>query len=102
MANAGLLLPATLAQHLGLRELVEHHLDLGGAPGLANTGDRMLALVASALAGGDCIDDDAALRAGGSVGVFGCVVKASSTLETFLCRSRWGQVRRPGLDCGSG
>ena len=28
VANAGLLLPATLAQHLGLRELVDHHLDL--------------------------------------------------------------------------
>ena len=33
VANAGLLLPATLARHLGLRELVDHHLDLGGAPG---------------------------------------------------------------------
>ena len=32
VANAGLLLPATLAGHLGLRELVDHHLDLGGAP----------------------------------------------------------------------
>ena len=38
VANAGLLLPATLARHLGLRELVDHHLDLGGAPGRANTG----------------------------------------------------------------
>ena len=57
VANAGLLLPATLAQHLGLRELVEHHLDPGGAPWRAYTGDRMLALVASALTGGDCIDD---------------------------------------------
>ena len=38
VANAGLLLPATLAQHLGLRELVGHHLDLGCAPGRANTG----------------------------------------------------------------
>ena len=28
VANAGLLLPATLAHHLGLRELVDHHLDL--------------------------------------------------------------------------
>ena len=28
VANAGLFLPATLAQHLGLRELVGHHLDL--------------------------------------------------------------------------
>ena len=31
VANAGLLLPATLARHLGLRELVDHRLDLGGA-----------------------------------------------------------------------
>ena len=68
VANAGLLLPATLARHLGLRELVDHHLDLGGAPGRANTGDKMLTLVASALAGGDCIDDADALRAGGTVG----------------------------------
>ena len=48
-------MPATLARHLGQRELVDHHLDLGGAPGRANTGDKMLTLVASALAGGDCI-----------------------------------------------
>ena len=57
VANAGLLLPATLAGHLGLRELVDHHLDLGGAPGRANTGDKLMTLVASAMAGGDCIDD---------------------------------------------
>ena len=75
VANAGLLLPATLAQHLGLRELVDRHLDPGGAPGRANTGDKLLTLVASALAGGDCIDDADALRAGGTAGVLGCVVK---------------------------
>ena len=40
VANAGLLLPATLARHLGLRELVDHHLDLGGAPGRAKEGAR--------------------------------------------------------------
>ena len=94
VANAGLLLPATLARHLGLRELVDHHHDLGGAPGRANTGDKMLTLVASALAGGDCIDDADALRAGGTVGVLGCVVKAPSTLGTFLRSFRWGHVRR--------
>ena len=93
-ANAGLLLPATLARHLGLRELVDHHLDLGGAPGRANTGDKMLTLVASALAGGDCIDDADALGAGGTVGVLGCVVKAPSTLGTFLRSFRWGHVRQ--------
>ena len=36
VANAGLLLPATLARHLGLRELVDHHLDLGGGQGGRN------------------------------------------------------------------
>ena len=69
--NAGLLLPATLAQHVGLRELVDRHLDLGSAPGRANAGDKMLTLVASALAGGDCIDDADALRAGGPTRCWG-------------------------------
>ena len=69
VANAGLLLPVTLAQHLGLRELVDHHLDLGNAPGRANPGDKMLTLVASALAGGDCIDDADVLRTGGTAQV---------------------------------
>ena len=94
VANAGLLLPATLARHLGLRELVDHHLDLGRAPGRANTGDKMLTLVASALAGGDCIDDADALRAGRTSSVLGCMVKAPSTLGTFLRSFRWGHVRQ--------
>ena len=84
VANAGLLLPVTLAQHLGLRELVDHHLDLGNAPGRANPGDKMLTLVASALAGGDCIDDADVLRTGGTAQTLGCVVKAPSTPGTFL------------------
>ena len=83
VANAGLLLPATLAQHLGLGELVDHHLNLGSAPGRANTGDKMMTLVASALAGGDCIDDADALRAGGTAGVLDCRVKAPSTLGSW-------------------
>ncbi len=93
VANAGLILPVTLAHHLGLGELVDRHVDLGDAPGRANAGDKMLTLVASALAGGDCIDD-AALRAGGTAQVLGCVVKAPSTLGTFLRSFRWGHVRQ--------
>ena len=31
---------ATLARHLGLRELVDHHLDLGGAPDGRTLGTR--------------------------------------------------------------
>ena len=94
VANAGLLLPATLARHLGLWELVDHHLDLGGAPGRANTGGKLLTLVASALAGGDCIDDADALRAGGTACTLGGTVKAPSTLGTFLRSFQWGHVRQ--------
>ena len=52
----------------------------------------MMTLVASALAGGDSIDD--ALRAGGTAGVLDCMVKAPSTLGTFLRSFRWGHVRQ--------
>ena len=81
--NAGLILPATLALHLGLPQLVDRHLDLGRAPGRANTGDKMMTLVASALAGGDCIDDADALRTGGMACTLGGTLKAPSTLGTF-------------------
>ena len=94
VANAGLILPATLALHLGLPQLVRMHLDLGDAPGRANTGDKMMTLVASALAGGDCIDDADVLRTGGTACALGCVVKAPSTLGTFLRSFRWGHVRQ--------
>ena len=86
--------PATLALRLGLPQLLRKHLDLGGAPGRANTGDKMMTLVASALAGGDCIDDADALRAGGTARVLGFTAKAPSTLGTFLRSFRWGYVRQ--------
>ena len=69
---------------LGLCEQVDNHVNLGDAPGRANAGDKLLTLAASALAGGDCIDDADALRAGRTEQVLGCVVKAPSTLGTFL------------------
>ena len=94
VANAGLLLPASLALRLGLLELADSHVDLGDAPGRANTGDKLMTLVASALAGGDCIDDADALRSGSTGRVLGCVVKAPSTLGTFLRGFRWGHVRQ--------
>ena len=94
VANAGLLLPAALAMRLGLGELVNRHVDLGDAPGRANPGDKMMTLVASALAGGDCIDDAGALRSGQTGRVLGYVVKAPSTLGAFLHSFRWGHVRQ--------
>ena len=95
--NAGLILPATLAQQLCLPELVDRHLELGRVPDRANVGDKIVTLVASALAGGDCIDDADALRAGGTEWVLGCAVKAPSTLGTFLRSFRWGHVRQLDL-----
>ena len=94
VANAGLLLPITLAHYLGLGALVDRHVDLGDAPGRANAGDKLLTLVASALAGGDCIDDADALRAGETAPVLGCAVKAPSTLGTFLRSFQWGHARQ--------
>ena len=90
MANAGLILPTTLVCHLGLPQLVQQRLDLGNAPGRANTGDKIVTLVASALAGGDCIDDADVLRQpAGQLAPWGGTVKAPSTLGTFLCSFRW-------------
>ena len=115
VANAGLLLPATLARRLGLPELVHNHLDLGRAPGRANTGDKLMTLVASALAGGECIDDADALRTGGAACTLGGTVKAAihpghlpAQLPVGPCPStgpgeprvagpglgRWGRTRR--------
>ena len=52
---------------LGLPELVDRRLDLGDAGWRANPGDKIMTLVASALAGGDCTDADV-LRTGGTAG----------------------------------
>ncbi|MSQ37299.1 MAG: IS1380 family transposase [Chloroflexi bacterium] len=94
VADAGLLLPATLAQHLGLPELFDRHVDLGPAVGRANVGDKALTLIMSALAGGDCIDDANALRAGGTQAVLGHALRAPSTLGTFLRSFSWGHARQ--------
>ena len=53
-----------------------------------------MTLVASALAGGDCIDAADVLRTGGTACTLGSTVKAPSTLGTFLRSFRWGHVRQ--------
>jgi hypothetical protein len=94
------MLPATLAQHLGLRELLDDHMDLGDALGRANVGHKAMTLIHSALAGGDSIDDADALRAGETQAALGHVVLAPSTLGTFLRSFSWGHARQ--LDTVSG
>jgi len=65
VANAGLVLPATLAQRLGLPELLRQHIDLGKVAGAANPDVKALTAIASLLAGGEYVEDVNALRAGG-------------------------------------
>lgn len=92
VADAGLLLPATLAEKLRLRDLICEHVDLGHAPGAGNAGAKGMAFVFSALAGGDCIDDTALLRSGSTQAVLGQEVRAPSTLGTFLRSFTWGHA----------
>ena len=92
VANAGLIGAATLAEHLGLRELFDTHVDLGAAPGHANVGLKAMTLIHSALSGGDCIDDAAAMAVASTPAVLGHAVRAPSTLGTFLRSFTWGHV----------
>jgi len=94
IAFAGLVQTATLAQRLELRELLDKNVQLGEAPGHAHAGHKAMTLIHSALAGGECIDDAAALRAGQSGAVLGHELRAPSTLGTFLRSFTWGHVRQ--------
>jgi hypothetical protein len=94
VADAGLLLPATLAQHLGLKDLFDGGVDLGSAVGRANVGHKAMTIVQSLLAGGDCIEDSDALRAGGTEEVLGHELRAPSTLGTFLRSFTFGHARQ--------
>jgi hypothetical protein len=94
VASAGLILPATLAQHLGLLELFDGCVDLGETPGHANVGHKAMTVIHSVLAGGDSIDDCDALRAGSTMAVLGHAVLAPSTIGTFLRSFSWGHSRQ--------
>jgi hypothetical protein len=100
VADAGLLLPATLAVGLGLRELLDSHVQLGEAPGRANVGDKAMTVVHALLAGGSWIDDCDRLRAGSTSSVLGHRVLAPSTIGTFLRSFTFGHARQ--LDAVSG
>jgi hypothetical protein len=95
VANAGLVLPATLARHLGLPDLLRRHVRLGKVEGAANPDVKGMTVVASLLAGGEWIDDVNALRAG-RVGqeVLGVAPAAASTVGTFLRAFTAGHVRQ--------
>src|SRR6266542_6452390 len=94
VANAGLLLTATLAERLGLGALVEEIVDLGDRPAAAWPGRKVMTLVQSMVAGGDSIDDADVLRSGATEQVLAHRVMAPSTLGTFLRSFTFGHVRQ--------
>ena len=89
VADAGLLLPATLGQRLGLAQLLDERVTAG-----PHAADKCLTVIHSALVGGDCIDDVDALRAGSTQAVLGHRVVAPSTVGTFLRSMTFGQARQ--------
>jgi hypothetical protein len=94
IANAGLLLPATLAERLGIEQTADALIDLGERPGAHRPGRKLLTLVHTMLAGGDCIHDADPLRCGATFKVLGHRVMAPSTLGTFLRAFTFGHVRQ--------
>jgi hypothetical protein len=94
VANAGLLLPATLAERLGIEQTADQLIDLGERPGAHRPGRKLLTLVHSMVAGGDCIDDADVLRCGQTASMLGHRVMAPSTLGTFLRSFTFGHVRQ--------
>jgi hypothetical protein len=94
VASAGLLLPATLAERLGIEQATDQLVDLGGRPGAARPGPKLLTLVHAMVAGGDCIDDVELLRCGSTASVLGHRVMAASTVGTWLRSFTFGHVRQ--------
>src|SRR3954447_10198366 len=92
VADAGIVLAATLAGRLGIEALVGGMVDLGDRPGAANAGAKVMTLVSAMALGADCIDDCDLLRAGRTRLVLGHAVAAPSTLGTFLRAFTFGHV----------
>ena len=94
VADAGLIVPATLMLRLGLEVLVDQTVQLVGRVGGALPGRKVLSLVAAILAGGSHIDHADKLRAGATGVVLPFRVMAPSTLGTFLRSFTFGHVRQ--------
>jgi Transposase DDE domain group 1 len=95
ISDAGLLICATLAERLGIEELVNESVWLGyRTDGAALPGRKVMTLVHGMLVGADSIDDMNVLRAGSTGLILGHRVMAPSTLGTFLRAFTFGHVRQ--------
>ena len=90
LPNGGLTVAALLAQRLGVADLVDRHVRIGGEAG-ANGGAKASTVVGTALAGGDCIDDVRVLQAGATKRLFDGV-RAASTVGIWLRAFVWTSV----------
>jgi len=89
VADAGLLLTGTLAKRLELEAFTDEAVGVGFRPGR-----KLLSLVHTIVAGGDCIDDVNLLRAGATLRVVGHDTVAASTVGTWLRQFTFGHVRQ--------
>lgn len=87
VADAGLILPATLMVRLGPESLINATARLVDRVGGALPGRKVLTLVAATLVGGSHIDHANRLRAGSTQSVLPFRVMAPSTLGTSCGRS---------------
>jgi hypothetical protein len=94
VANAGLLLLATMGVRLGLERLINATVHLSGRVGGALPGRKVLTLVHAMAAGGSHIDHADMLRSGATQSVLSHRVMAPSTLGTFLRAFTFGHVRQ--------
>ena len=89
VADAGLLLTGTLARRLGLERVADETVTVGFRPGR-----KLSTLVSSLAAGGSCIDDIDALRAGATSAVLGHDTVAATTVGNWLRSITFGHVRQ--------
>jgi hypothetical protein len=92
VANAGLVVVATLVARLGLESLINRMVHFTGRVGGALPGRKVLTLVHTIVAGGSHIDHADMLRAGATQRVLPLRVMAPSTLGTFLRSFTFGHV----------
>lgn len=89
VADAGLLLTGTLIGRLGLEETADAKVSRGHRPGR-----KLLTVVSTLLAGGDCIDDVNLLHAGATSSIVGHDTVAASTVGSWLRSLTFGHIRQ--------
>ncbi len=94
VANAGLLLVATVVKRLGLEALVNALVRIPSKRGGFQPGRKVLTLVHAMVAGASHIDHADVLRAGATERVLAHRVMAPSTLGTFLRGFTFGHLRQ--------